>query len=204
MDAATLERAGAIARLVCTLVAGIATMLGFYLDADELFTGVCCIVALACLVATWWKNNNITDAAIEAQEVLDSLKSGDLEDLAGVECTDGECDEDNTLDCEADGTDDSEDVAEDDPEGGDYSESEYPAEEPEDATVSEAGTGETTESTVSETIDGETVETVVETYPDASWTKKEIAAWLEARGVEVRTSWNKSELLAKVEEVLQS
>lgn len=180
MDSAALERAGAVARLVCTLVAGIATMLGFYMDADELFTGVCCVVALVCLVVTWWKNNNITDAAIEAQEVLDALKSGDLADLAGVECTDG-CDDTDSPDCDCDDSEDSGGSAEDDPEGG------------AEAVV-----------TISEEEDGETVETVVESYPDASWTKKEIAAWLEARGVEVRTSWNKSELLAKVEEALQS
>lgn len=190
MDTAALERAGAIARLVCTLVAGIATMLGFYLDADELFTGICCIVALVCLIVTWWKNNNLTDAAIEAQEVLDSLKSGDLEDLAGVECTDGDSD-----DGEAGGSPG--ESGEDDPEG------EVEAIEPEDATVSEAVEDVAAESIVFETIDGETVETVSETYPDASWTKKEIAAWLEARGVEVRSSWNKSELLARVEEALQ-
>ena len=188
MDSAALERAGAIARLVCTLVAGIATMLGFYLDADELFTGICCIVALVCLVYTWWKNNNITDAAIEAQGVLDALKSGDLGDLP-----DG-CDEDVSSDCEADDSDDSGDCVEDDPEGGAEA----------TVTVTETEDGEESETVAFETIDGETVEMAVESYPDASWTKKEIAAWLESRGVEVRSSWNKSELLAKVEETLRS
>ena len=77
----TLERVGAVLRLVSTLVAGICTMVGLYVDADELFTGICCIIALICLVYCWWKNNNITDAAIQAQSVLDALKDGDLTDL---------------------------------------------------------------------------------------------------------------------------
>ena len=91
MDSATLERVGAVLRLVCTLVAGIATMLGCYLDADELFTGACCVLALVCLLWCWWKNNNVTDAAIEAQAVLDALKEGDLTDLADAD-GDGEDD----------------------------------------------------------------------------------------------------------------
>ena len=105
MDSATLERAGAILRLACTLVAGIATMLGFYTDADELFTGICCVLALACLLWCWWKNNNVTDAAIAAQAVLDSLKEGDLTDLADL------------TESHQDGEEDGEIGEEDDPEG---------------------------------------------------------------------------------------
>lgn len=93
MDSAKLERAGAILRLVCTLVAGIATMAGCYLDADELFVGICSVVALVCLLYCWWKNNNLTDAAIAAQSVLDSMKAGDLTDLVEEEEDDPEGDE---------------------------------------------------------------------------------------------------------------
>lgn len=105
MTTSTLERAGAILRLVCTLVAAICTMCGLYMDADELFCGVCAIVALVCLLWCWWKNNNLTDAAIQAQQVLDAMKAGDLSDLAGSdesESSGGACDE-----------------SEDDPEGDD-------------------------------------------------------------------------------------
>ena len=106
MDSAKLERAGAILRLVCTLVAGIATMAGCYLDADELFIGVCSIAALVCLLYCWWKNNNVTDAAIEAQAVLDALKEGDLTDLADL----AGCDDSDSSGSESD-------ESEDDPEG---------------------------------------------------------------------------------------
>lgn len=105
MSNETLERMGAILRLVSTLIAGICTMVGLYIDADELFTGICCICALICLIYCWWKNNNITDAAIQAQDVLDSMKNGDLTDLTGSHQDDGE-DEEND-----------EDLGEDDPEG---------------------------------------------------------------------------------------
>ena len=106
MDSATLERVGAVLRLVCTLVAGIATMCGIYLDADELFTGVCCVLALVCLLWCWWKNNNVTDAAIAAQAVLDALKEGDLTDLA-----------ESLQESHQDGEEDGETGEEDDPEG---------------------------------------------------------------------------------------
>lgn len=105
MSNEALERVGAILRLVSTLVAGICTMVGLYVDADELFTGICCIIALICLIYCWWKNNNVTEAACEAQQVLDALKNGDLEDLADL------------TDSHQDGEDDEIDGEEDDPEG---------------------------------------------------------------------------------------
>ena len=99
------EQAGAILRLVCTLVCGVAAVFGAEMDADVLFEGVACALALACLVWTWWKNNNMTDAAVAAQQVLDTLKEGGsymlVQDGEGVEDWD-ETEEDETEDEETD------------------------------------------------------------------------------------------------------
>lgn len=113
MSNETLERVGAIIRLVSTLIAGICTMVGLYVDADELFTGICCICALVCLIYCWWKNNNLTYAAIEAQGVLDSMKSGDLTDIIEGESVHSspESNQDEEIDKE------DEEYEEDDPEG---------------------------------------------------------------------------------------
>ena len=67
----------AFVRLVCTLVAAAAAMFGFAVDAEALFTGVACILAFVFFVWAWYRNNNVTDAATEAQEVLDMIKSRD-------------------------------------------------------------------------------------------------------------------------------
>ena len=69
------ETAAAIARLAATLAAAIAAGAGLALDADALTTGILCALALGCFVWSWWKNNNVTAAAQEAQDFLDELKS---------------------------------------------------------------------------------------------------------------------------------
>lgn len=70
------EKVLAIARLAVSLLAAVAAALGIYLDADALFVGVVCALALAAFVYAWWKNNNLTDAATMAQKYLDALKEG--------------------------------------------------------------------------------------------------------------------------------
>ena len=70
----TNERIMAIIRLVCTLIASVAAGFGLALDADALYTGVACGAAFVCFIWSWWKNANLTDAAIQAQHYLDSIK----------------------------------------------------------------------------------------------------------------------------------
>ena len=64
----------AFIRLLCSVIASGAAMVGFALDADALFTGAALVLAVVTYVWSWWKNNNVTDAATEAQKVLDNLK----------------------------------------------------------------------------------------------------------------------------------
>lgn len=65
----------AFVRLACTLVAAGAAMFGFAVDADALFVGAACIASAAAFIWSWWKNNNVTAAATEAQEILEIAKN---------------------------------------------------------------------------------------------------------------------------------
>lgn len=71
------EQVIAIVRLVCTFVASIATTLGIAWDSDAIFTVVCAALTVVCFVWSWWKNNNLTTAAQEAQKLLDDMKRED-------------------------------------------------------------------------------------------------------------------------------
>ena len=64
----------AFARLACMLVTTGLSLFGVAVDADALFTGAMILLALASYIWAWWKNNNVTTAATEAQEYLDTIK----------------------------------------------------------------------------------------------------------------------------------
>ena len=70
----TRERIVAIIRLVIMLVSAVAGGFGLTLDPDSLGTIAACAVALVAGVYGWWKNNNLTEAAQDAQAYLDSIK----------------------------------------------------------------------------------------------------------------------------------
>nr|DAR28316.1 MAG TPA: holin [Caudoviricetes sp.] len=70
----SIDRAMAAVRLACQLAATIAAGFGLALDADSLATVALCVVAAATGVWSWWKNNNVTKAAQDAQRVLDGIK----------------------------------------------------------------------------------------------------------------------------------
>lgn len=79
----------AFIRLACTLIAAGGTMFGIAIDADSLFIIVGLVVSLAACVWSWWKNNNVTAAATEAQEFYALFKAEedmrDEEDLEEME-----------------------------------------------------------------------------------------------------------------------
>lgn len=74
MSDATTERLTAFTRLAVFLISGVTGCLGFALDADAVFTAVALVVALVSGVVSWWKNNNITVAAQQAQNYLDAIR----------------------------------------------------------------------------------------------------------------------------------
>lgn len=44
------------------------------IDADALTGAVAAVLAIGSTVVAWWRNNNVTEAAQDAQKVLDNLK----------------------------------------------------------------------------------------------------------------------------------
>ena len=69
------ERIVAIVRLLVMLASAVAGGFGLTLDPDSLGTIAACAVALVAGVYGWWKNNNLTEAAQDAQAYLDAVKA---------------------------------------------------------------------------------------------------------------------------------
>lgn len=74
------ERIVAIVRLLVMLVSAVAGGFGLTVDPDALATIVACGVALVSGVYSWWRNNNITVAAQDAQRYLDEIKAPTSDD----------------------------------------------------------------------------------------------------------------------------
>ena len=69
------DRITAIARLLVTLAAAVAGGFGLTVEPESLATIVACGVALVAGVWSWWKNNNVTKAAQDAQAYLDGIRA---------------------------------------------------------------------------------------------------------------------------------
>lgn len=75
------QTAVAFARLFVTLLISVASGFGWALDADILLNIVLSAASVALFIGIWWKNNNVTEAAQEAQKVLDELKNGETVEI---------------------------------------------------------------------------------------------------------------------------
>lgn len=70
------QTATAFARLLVVLAVSVAAAFGWVLDADIVFNIVLSALGVIGMVwGLWWKNNNITEPAQEAQLLLDELKT---------------------------------------------------------------------------------------------------------------------------------
>ena len=76
MDESKKQTLMAFIRLACSLVATGLALYGVSVDADALFVLAMIVVALVAYIWSWWKNNNVSAAATEAQKVLEELKHG--------------------------------------------------------------------------------------------------------------------------------
>ena len=76
MDESKKQTLMAFIRLACSLVTTGLALYGVSVDADALFVLVMIVVALVAYIWSWWKNNNVSAAATEAQKVLEELKQG--------------------------------------------------------------------------------------------------------------------------------
>lgn len=71
--------AKAFIRLLISLAAGIATTFGWTFDAELWLNILLSFIAVVLFVYSWWKNNNVTAAAQEAQNILDEIKRNEKE-----------------------------------------------------------------------------------------------------------------------------
>ena len=69
-----METLTAIARLVIPLIATGLTTAGIEVDANTVWIIAGGVITIITFVWAWWKNNNITEAAKQAQGMLDALK----------------------------------------------------------------------------------------------------------------------------------
>lgn len=76
----------ALVRLLCGLVVYGASLAGVYLDIEMIYMIAMIAVSIIVFVYTlWWKNNNLTKAAQEAQEYLNVIKKADGVDRSDEE-----------------------------------------------------------------------------------------------------------------------
>lgn len=71
MNAESLK---ALVALLATVAFNVANAAGFALDAGAVYNVCFSALSLVCVAYSWWKNQNVTEAAQMAQEYLDELK----------------------------------------------------------------------------------------------------------------------------------
>ena len=69
-----LEQAKAIITIIVTAVVNVANVCGFAMDADAWVNVALSILSAATILYSWWKNQNITPEAQQAQHFLNELK----------------------------------------------------------------------------------------------------------------------------------
>ena len=84
------EKIKAIATIVITAIVNVANVMGYAMDADVWINAVLSILSAASIAYAWWKNQNVTKEAQEAQKVLDFLKQVDGEYHIEMEVEAGE------------------------------------------------------------------------------------------------------------------
>ncbi len=67
----------AVVRLGVALVVSLGAMAGIDIDGDAVANVVLAIASVGTLAWVWWKNNNVTQAAQEAQIVLNEIKQNE-------------------------------------------------------------------------------------------------------------------------------
>ena len=69
------EKVKAIVTIVVTAAVNVANVCGWALDADAWLNAALSVASVACIIYSWWKNQNVTEAAQQAQLVLNQLKN---------------------------------------------------------------------------------------------------------------------------------
>lgn len=69
------EKVKAIITIVVTAAVNVANVCGWALDADTWVTAALSVASVICIIYSWWKNQNVTSEAQQAQLVLNQLKT---------------------------------------------------------------------------------------------------------------------------------
>lgn len=68
------EKAKAIATLIIVCAVNVFNVLGYAVDAEPWVNAVTSVLAVISIAYAWWKNQNVTPEAAQAQVLLDALK----------------------------------------------------------------------------------------------------------------------------------
>ena len=74
---AAVERAKAVASIAITAGANIANVVGFAVDAEPFVTAVTSVISAGAIAWCWWRNNNITEAAMVGDALTTEIKRGE-------------------------------------------------------------------------------------------------------------------------------
>lgn len=70
-----LERAKAIVTIIIVAAVNIANVGGYAMDAEPIVNWVLSGLSAISIIYAWWKNQNVTEEASQAQVLLDFLKT---------------------------------------------------------------------------------------------------------------------------------
>lgn len=68
------ERVKAITAIVVTAIVNVLNVLGYALDLDTWLNAALSIASAACVVWVWWRNNNMTEAAMVGDAMTTEFK----------------------------------------------------------------------------------------------------------------------------------
>ena len=69
-----IERLKAALTIIITAAVNVVNVYGYAVDAEPLITAITSILSAITILYAWWKNQNWTPEAQQAQELLDELK----------------------------------------------------------------------------------------------------------------------------------
>ena len=70
-----MERFKAIATIVVVAIVNVLNVMGYAMDAEPYVNAITSVCSAIGIAYAWWKNQNVTDEAQQAQAVLDYLKA---------------------------------------------------------------------------------------------------------------------------------
>ena len=72
-----VEKAKAIATLLIVCIVNVLNICGYAVDAGPLLNVIGSVASAVSILYAWWKNQNVTEAAVAGQSVLNFLKDKD-------------------------------------------------------------------------------------------------------------------------------